>query len=127
VPRGVEPGAGTAQAQAFASTDPWSELTGGIAQVERQAEAQVSALGRKIAAGGEILLGVAGIGLGTTLAVVAIRNPDRARQQLVSLPRRLAGRARSQALPAAREAVLGAAPAAARRVTAAARARMLPR
>jgi surface antigen len=125
LPKGVPAGQTAGTVQGFSAPDPWSELTGGIAQAEQAAEAQISNLGRKLAAGGEIVLGLGGLGLGTAITVLALRNPEQAQRVVTALPRRLAGRARRQALPAAQRAVLGPAPAA-RRVTAAARARMLP-
>jgi len=140
LPKGVPAGQSTpATAQALSFTPPWNELTneigqlasgftgltGGIAQAEQAAAAAVFNLGGKIAAGGEIIVGLGSLGIGTVITVLALRHPEQAQQLATKIPRQLAKKAQRHALSSAREAMLGS-PSTARRVTAAARARMLP-
>ena len=133
VPKGVTAGAAASIGTPAAPTDPWAEFTGALAQVEQDAQQQVTGLARRVGGVLQIGMGLGVMGGGVVLTAMALRSEGRATMAAQSAIGRVRGFTRRQAIPAAQDVVLGPAPAPAAgapapgRVTAAGRTRILAR
>lgn len=130
LPPGVDTGESSSVNLTSFSTDPWSEFTAGLAQVEEQATSQLQTLAQKVFAGGQIALGLGVMSGGVILSAMALHSPGGTAQAARAAVGRVRGFTARRAVPAAQDAVLGPQPELAGgtvpgRVTAAGRTRIL--